>query len=314
MIPSGCEVDGRRRQFISCLNDGHGPGKPLVVTSLALAKRRRNSSFSSEDWFSELDKLNFALRAKPRERDSDTYQPVKIAILNTGVSADYADSVKGYRDFVSRHDDGDCQDNIGHGTIRLIQQVYNIAEIYIRRVFESPQATDKTAILMTEAIRHAKSTWKVDIMVISSGFWSEDREMEKAIDEARNANILIFAAASNYGNAVRIAFPGSLYINLKLLCMFSTNPNVRAISNFNPSALSKARYNFAILGENIRLPNLEKPLSGTSHISGKHLKIALLPLQKCNYDEFQGLFNSVKTGAKELLHVLLEFHVLILSG
>lgn len=88
--------------------------------------------------------------------------------------------------------------------------------------------------------------------------------MEKAIDEARNANILIFAAASNYGNAVCIAFSGSLYMNLKLLCMFSTNPNVPALSNFNPLALSKARYNFAIFGENIRLPNLEKPLSGTS--------------------------------------------------
>jgi hypothetical protein len=190
---------------------------------------------------------------------------VKIAILDTGVSEDYADSVKGYKDFVSRDDD-DWQDNTGHGTsaVRLIQRVYRMAEVYVGRVFEGPRATDKTATLMAEAIRHAKNTWKVDITVMPSGFRSEVSEMEKAIDEARNAHILSFAAASNYGNVVDIAFPGRLYIDLKLLCMFSTDPNVRALPSFNPSVLSKARYSFAILGENVRLPTLEKPLSGTS--------------------------------------------------
>jgi hypothetical protein len=117
---------------------------------------------------------------------------------------------------------------------------------------------------MAEAIRHAKNTWKVDIIIMPSGFKSEDIDIEKAIDEARNSHILIFAAASNYGNVVDIAFPGRLYIDLKLLCMFSTNSNVRAPSSFNPSVSSKARYSFAILGEDVRLPNQEKLVSGTS--------------------------------------------------
>jgi subtilisin family serine protease len=192
---------------------------------------------------------------------------VRIAILDSGVSIDYADSVKGYKDFVSRDDDDDdWQDNTGHGTsaVRLIHKVYHLAEIYVGRVFEGPRATDKTATLMAEAIRHAKNTWKVDIVVMPSGFWSEDIEMEKAIDEARHDHILIFAAASNYGNVVDIAFPGRLYIDLKLFCMFSTDPNVRALPTFNPSVLSKARYSFAILGENVGLPNMEGLLSGTS--------------------------------------------------
>jgi hypothetical protein len=120
------------------------------------------------------------------------------------------------------------------------------------------------ALLTSQAIRHAKDTWKVDIIVIASGFKSEDRDMEIAIDDVRNAHILVFAASSNYGNVVDIAFPGRLYRDLKLMCIFSTDPNARALPNFNPSVLPDARYSFAILGENIVLPYAEKPLSGTS--------------------------------------------------
>jgi hypothetical protein len=190
---------------------------------------------------------------------------VKIAILDTGVNDDCVDSVKDYKDFVSRNDDH-WQDSTSHGTdaVLLIQHVYHMAEIYVGRVFEKAQATDQTVTLMTEAIRHAKNTWEVDIIIMPSGFRSDDTDMEKAIDEARNAHIIIFAAASNYGNIGDIAFPGRLYIDLKLLCMFSTDPNVRALPDFNPSVLAKARYSFAILGESVRLPKQDKLVSGTS--------------------------------------------------
>ncbi|KAF7502928.1 hypothetical protein GJ744_004804 [Endocarpon pusillum] len=230
---------------------------PDAITSTS------NSGITSDDWFRELDKLKVVLRPKPKEKDG-AYQPVKIAILDTGVKEDYADSVKGFKDFVSQDDD--WQDNTGHGTnaVRLIQKVYNMAEIYVGRVFDGSRATDITATLMAEAVRHAKNSWKVDIIVMPSGFKSEDNEMENAIDEARNARILVFAAASNYGNFFNIAFPGRLYIDLKLFCMFSTDANARALLSFNPSPSSKARYNFAILGENIKLPSLETLLSGTS--------------------------------------------------
>jgi hypothetical protein len=82
-----------------------------------------------------------------------------------------------------------------------------------------------------------------------SGFRFEDSGMENAIDEAHNAHILTFAAAFDYGSVLDIAFPGRLYVDLKLLCVFSMDPNVRALPNSNSSVLSKARYNFAILGE-----------------------------------------------------------------
>ena len=212
-----------------------------------------------------MDKLNLVLRPKHKDKDS-TYKPIKIAILDTGVSDSHGDSVKDYKDFVNPEND-DWQDTTGHGTnaIRLIQKIYNIAQIYVGRVFQSSTATEKTPILMAEAVRHAKDDWNVDIIVMPSGFREPNEELGKAINEARNANILIFAAASNYGNVVDIAFPGRLYIDLKLFCMFSTDANIRANSNFNPSASSKARNSFAILGENVKLLETDKPLSGTSY-------------------------------------------------
>lgn len=117
---------------------------------------------------------------------------------------------------------------------------------------------------LPQAIRHAKNEWRANIVIIPSGFRSDDSDLEKAIDEARSDHILIFAAASNYSNFEDITFPGRLYLNLKLLCMFSTDASIRASPAFNPSALDKARYNFAILGENITHPLVNKPLSGTS--------------------------------------------------
>lgn len=120
------------------------------------------------------------------------------------------------------------------------------------------------AILITQAIRHAKDIWKADIIVMPSGFESINRDMTRAIDETNHARILVFAAASNYGNLREIAFPGRLYMYNKLICMFSTDSNVRCLPNFNPSASSAARYSFAVLGENIVLPYVKEPLSGTS--------------------------------------------------
>lgn len=119
--------------------------------------------------------------------------------------------------------------------------------------------------LTFQAIYHAKDFWKVDIIVIASGFIASNADMERAIDEASKDSILIFAAASNYGNLGDIAFPGRLYVQYKLLCIFSTNANARYSSQFNPLASTAARYNFAVLGENVVLPWIDEPLSGTSY-------------------------------------------------
>jgi subtilisin family serine protease len=237
----------------------------LLVVPLSTAAEQTSPQNSSDIWFEELDKLNFVLRPKLKEKDS-LYQPVKIAILDTGVSDDYEDNVKGYKDFVDRNKEK-LDDKTAHGTgaFLLVQKVYNMAEIYVGKVFEGAHATENTVTLMAEAVRHATKSWHVNIIIMPSGFKSDNIDLETAIDEARHAGILIFAAASNYGNAMDIAFPGRLYIDLKLFCMFSTNSSVRAHPKFNPSVSAKARYSFAILGEEVKIPKQEKLVSGTSY-------------------------------------------------
>jgi subtilisin family serine protease len=74
-----------------------------------------------------------------------------VAILDTGVVEDLAHLIKGYKDFVSGEDE-DFLDNTGHGTkaVQLIKQVYNMAEIYIGRVFENDHANPNTTVLMAQ--------------------------------------------------------------------------------------------------------------------------------------------------------------------
>lgn len=220
---------------------------------------------TSDDWFAKLDDLSFFLRPKQADVD-DTYTPVRIAILDTGVRYDCRSFVEDFKDFEDPSN-LECADNTNHGTnaVFLTKRVYKQARIFVARVFNNSQATSRTPVLMAEAIHHAIQMWKADIIIMPSGFSSENIELERAVDEARNAHVLVFAAASNFGNIEHIAFPGRLYAHLRLFCMFSTDPNVRALPHFNPTPSSKARHSFAILGEGIRLAqDINQSLSGTS--------------------------------------------------
>jgi hypothetical protein len=97
-----------------------------------------------------------------------------------------------------------------------------------------------------------------------SGFAQHNEKMYSAIMEAIYARILVFAAASNYGNLASVAFPAHLYTVSKVFCMFSTTAEVKASPWFNPTAIRKGNYNFAILGHNVILPPLKEPVEGTS--------------------------------------------------
>lgn len=106
----------------------------------------------------------------------------------------------------------------------------------------------------------------MEIIVIPSGFQAEYEAVMRAIEAAKHARILIFAAASNYGNMTRIAFPGRLYRFGTLFCMFSTNAEARCFPHFNPTADPKAMTaSFAVLGQDITMPGTENALSGTSY-------------------------------------------------
>jgi hypothetical protein len=92
-----------------------------------------------------------------KKRDEHS-KPIKVAILDTGVQETYSQtdqsftkSIKAYKDFVSGNDTI-RQDGTGHGTscIRLLQKVYEHAEIYVGRVFEGSHATEATKPLMKQ--------------------------------------------------------------------------------------------------------------------------------------------------------------------
>lgn len=101
--------------------------------------------------------------------------------------------------------------------------------------------------------------------MIPSGFQAEYEDILQAIERAKQAHILVFAAASNYGNLTHIAFPGRLYKSGMLFCMFSTNAEARCFPHFNPTAVPAAIDSFAVLGQDIVLPNVTKSKSGTSY-------------------------------------------------
>lgn len=83
------------------------------------------------------------------------------------------------------------------------------------------------------------------------GFEREHHGMRKAIEKARASDILVFAAASNYGNMTRIAFPARLHHDV--VCMFCTNARAKTSQSINPKPSKQRVYNLAIFGEEVQM-------------------------------------------------------------
>lgn len=102
----------------------------------------------------------------------------------------------------------------------------------------------------------------VDIINISAGFRNDHSELRKAIKEAHEKEILIFAAAANWGNAgPGPAFPAA--IRDHVFCISSCGGDLWASEKMNPPGRNNAD-NFACLGENVRLEGYKEALTGTS--------------------------------------------------
>ncbi|KAI9901841.1 hypothetical protein N3K66_003658 [Trichothecium roseum] len=211
----------------------------------SVASRIREAS--SESWFEELDQLNEILSGLPDEIGR-AHKRVRVAVIDTGINSSdpYARHIQGYRDFVTNNDDLK-QDNTGHGTnsVKLIYKVYAEAEVYVARVFEYDEADDCTQDLMLKAIKHAKDIWQVDVISIASGFERDHALMRRAIKKATSDGVVIFAAASNYGNIRQVTFPARMQ---DVICMYNTDGRAKASQSINPAAQTTKSKNFAILG------------------------------------------------------------------
>lgn len=90
----------------------------------------------------------------------------------------------------------------------------------------------------------------MDVINISAGFDDDDDEVTEAVKQAALANpeILIFAAAANWGNTKSVAFPARL--TDKVFCIFSYNPALRVLMDTNPNPVGNGP-NFALLGQDV---------------------------------------------------------------
>ncbi|QBZ65277.1 hypothetical protein PoMZ_06984 [Pyricularia oryzae] len=157
-----------------------------------------------------------------------------------------------------------------HGTVNVGLQAVQSSTL------QSPVNANQSQTRMAKAIDHCREEWQVDIVVIPSGFNSDYERVTEALNKARSANIIVFAAAGNHGNVDGVAFPARLYSASMLLCMFATDARANASVRWNPrvEARQGAKGCYAILGENICLQtdaNLNScqgcktALSGTSY-------------------------------------------------
>lgn len=92
----------------------------------------------------------------------------------------------------------------------------------------------------------------VDIISISAGFVHYQDEVFRAIKAARKINmeLLIFAAASNYGNQHDgVAYPAKHHEHV--FCIFSCSGNLKQTDDTNPNPTETD--NFAMLGEDVRV-------------------------------------------------------------
>ncbi|KAH8199002.1 hypothetical protein TruAng_006831 [Truncatella angustata] len=219
-------------------------------TTMSLTKQAR----ASDEWFERLDHMTALLSMRQK---AGGYDPVKIAILDTGINSKspYRKRIKEYKDYIVT-DEKEGIDNTGHGTngVYLTFKVIPEAEVYVARVWDSQNATLTTPGLVAEAIEHAVETWMVDIITLAFGFDEDYEGISCAIRKAKAKSVLMFAAASNQGNIDGVAFPARMVGDV--ICMFSSDGRIKP-SSFNPAKLDQS-LNFAVLGEGVEGVSITK--------------------------------------------------------
>lgn len=155
------------------------------------------------------------------------YPRVRIAVLDSGIAytrkedrrklahAGMATRIVKWENFIPGETTQQAlNDDAGHGTIVAYQicKTSATAELYVARVVHK-EGDDWVPLegAVTKAIRYAVDEWKVDIINMSFGIDKLDDDLESAILHARNKDVLMFAATTNYGltNLVDIMVPAS---------------------------------------------------------------------------------------------------------
>ncbi|KAL7931977.1 peptidase S8/S53 domain-containing protein [Trichoderma chlorosporum] len=207
-------------------------------------------------------------------------ESVKVAILDTGVDLKHLDflqprsklrrsgkisSVKGEEAQIGRikscqnfcddrSDMEDVTDIDGHGThvAGIILQLAPTAELYIARMprdrlkqLEGDKKVypDRVERAIEWSIGHG-----VQLINMSFGYKHWDPKLDQALKKARDHGIVIFAAASNFGNHEQVAWPAR--DPDRAICIHSSTDFGTDSSEFTPKAHPDTT-NFMVVGEGI---------------------------------------------------------------
>lgn len=136
------------------------------------------------------------------------------------------------------------------------------------------------------------------MITMAFGFEKEHDGMYEAIRAARAQNVLVFAAASNYGNMTRIAFPARLTHDV--VCMFCTNALAKTSQSFNPKPSTKRTHNLAIFGEEVELPGTH---GHVVILKGTSMSTAIAAGLAAHLIDFSRHTDSRKSFGKEAAHL-----------
>ena len=207
---------------------------------------------------SYLEQIERCMRVKINSNNERTMPKVKVAILDTGIDHEHP-TIEGLKTRVAFDECDSCykcfvigesaekpvkeatQDRHGHGThiAALLARVAPRSLIYIAKIAESidiplenriaevrpPDSSyaDHSLLTSSKAIDWARDK-KVDIISMSFGFSRQQKGIYHAIQTAASYphNILMFAAASNKGQAYEPTFPAN---ESQVMCIYAADGN-----------------------------------------------------------------------------------------
>lgn len=125
---------------------------------------------------------------------------ISIAILDTGFDAEHIDFKQGllYKDFCGSRDKPEDLDGHGSHLTGIIMGKATNARLLLGRAMTHSYLVAHNPLI--QGIEWAKSN-KVDIILITAGFKTNKKEIERVVMEALDANVLIVAAIGNNGEA-----------------------------------------------------------------------------------------------------------------
>jgi subtilisin family serine protease len=247
------------------------------------------SAMLSDRWFNDLVKLCHPVLEDERyaATSSTAYPRIRIAILDTGIEFDHADTrpklvtehharIKECKSFESSSNAG--IDTNGHGThvAMLALRTFPNADLYIAKVSATRKDFSKSAVI--RALKWAASK-QVDIINMSFGWTHIDTdELESTLSEVRGKGILLFAATSNDGlrKAVDIAYPANSRDVIGIDC---ANGAGVSTEDFNPpsNTMNRATWRFTAPGEAVEsaFPTTRMSKTGFERLSGTSMASAV---------------------------------------